>query len=137
MADKWDKGRWSKYFNERSKPPAEKSQDKGGRGDQGGQPPTHGLQGGPTPPGSVRRDVDRQVREQAARARAHARMREQEAAKRAKQSDLSRKSDAQNRPGKEQGGKGSRGAGPGDNGPGKSGSGGGRGGSSGGGDRGL
>ena len=97
MVDKWEKGRWSKYFNERAKPPAEKLPDKGGHSGQGGRPPTHGLQGGPPPPGSVRRDVDRQVREQKAREDTYARMREQEMANRKKQSDLSKKWNEQNK----------------------------------------
>ena len=114
MVDKLEKGRWPKYFNERAKPPAEKLSDKGGHSGQGGRPPTHGLQGGPPPPGSVRRDVDRQVREQKAKEGVYARMRQQEMANRKKQSDLSKKWDEQNKTGnrgKVSDGKGSNGSG--------------------------
>lgn len=110
MVDKWEKGRWSKYFNERAKPPAEKLLDKGGHSGQGARPPTHGLQGRPPPPGYV-----------AGRSGSFGRMREQEMANRKKQIDLSKEWDEQNKAGnrgKGEDGRGKNGKDPEKNGPG-------------------
>lgn len=73
--DKWRSGQWSGGFNRTSAPEASPPADKA-REDETGKPPRAGLHDGPKPPGHVRADVDRSVREDMARARAFAKLRE-------------------------------------------------------------
>ena len=71
--DKWSSGQHVSGFNRASSSEAPAPVEL--ETDDGPKTPRAGLHGGPTPPGYLRADVDRMVRETAARDRAFAKLR--------------------------------------------------------------
>lgn len=73
----WEKGQHGERFN-RARSAAIENQS-AAKGDAGQtRPPTHGLQGGPTPPGNVRAEADKAARQQADKDRKLAEMRKKD-----------------------------------------------------------
>lgn len=61
----WEKGQHAERFNRVRDAKQQTQSDANRREDGQGRPPTHGLHGGPTPPGNVRAEADRAARLQA------------------------------------------------------------------------